>query len=118
GSGWKLRTHGRPLHTSPDFPREGEAEAEGSQERCAAGVHGSGASTPNPAPVNALRCRVCRAANRSALAGLEALLGLVDDVDAALAAHELVVAVTGAQRLERVANLHRSHIGTDSRPAA
>ncbi len=36
----------------------------------------------------------------SALAGLVALLRLVDDVDAALAAHQLVVAVTRAQRLE------------------
>src|SRR4051812_30774518 len=43
----------------------------------------------------------------SALAGLVALLGLVDDVDPALAAHELVVAVAPAQGFERVANLHR-----------
>src|SRR5215212_751754 len=44
----------------------------------------------------------------SALAGLEALLGLVDDVDAALAADELVVAVTPAQGFQRVADFHRS----------
>jgi hypothetical protein len=43
----------------------------------------------------------------SALTRLEALLDLVDDVDAALAANQLVVAVTGAQRLERIADLHR-----------
>src|SRR3954453_16589823 len=44
----------------------------------------------------------------SALAGLEALLRLVDDVNAALAADELVVAVTSSQGFQRVANLHRS----------
>jgi hypothetical protein len=45
----------------------------------------------------------------SALARLEALLDLVDDVDAALAAHELVVAMTETQRLERIADLHGSN---------
>src|SRR3954447_26042486 len=41
-----------------------------------------------------------------ALAGLVALLGLVDDVDPALATNQLVVAVTAAERLQRVADLH------------
>ncbi|VFU10634.1 conserved protein of unknown function [Methylocella tundrae] len=36
----------------------------------------------------------------SALAGLVALLRLVDDVNTALAAHELVVAMTPAQRFQ------------------
>src|SRR5829696_9785852 len=44
------------------------------------------------------------------LAGLVALLRLVDDVDAALAAHDLVVAVAPAQRLQRIADLHRSDL--------
>ena len=41
-----------------------------------------------------------------ALAGFEPAIGLVDDVDAALAAHEPVAAVTRAQRTEGVADLH------------
>ena len=43
---------------------------------------------------------------RLALTSLIAWLGLVDDVNAALAAHELVVAMATTQRLERVADLH------------
>jgi hypothetical protein len=35
----------------------------------------------------------CRSGLQSALAGLEAALGLIDDVDAALAAHNPIVAV-------------------------
>lgn len=42
----------------------------------------------------------------SALAGLETLLHLVDDVDAALAAHELVGAMARTQRFQRVTDLH------------
>src|SRR3954466_6857969 len=42
----------------------------------------------------------------SALARLIALLGLVDDVDPALSAYELVVAVAAADRLEGMTNLH------------
>jgi hypothetical protein len=42
----------------------------------------------------------------SALAGLEAGIGFVDDVDPALAAHQLVVAVTLDQGLQRIANFH------------
>src|SRR4051812_26710017 len=44
----------------------------------------------------------------SALASLEALLRLVDDVNAALAADKLVVAMASAQGFQRVANLHRT----------
>lgn len=57
--------------------------------------------------------------NRSGLLGLEALLGLVDDEDAALAAHQLVIAMAGTKRLQRVADFHDSllrsvaHHGTD-----
>src|SRR5829696_4430514 len=47
---------------------------------------------------------------RLALAGLVALLRLVDDVDAALAVHDLVVAVAPAQRLQRIADLQRSDL--------
>ena len=43
----------------------------------------------------------------SALAGLEAAVGLVDHVNAALATHHLTVAVPAFQRAERIANLHR-----------
>src|SRR5690606_33237632 len=49
-----------------------------------------------------------KGARASALAGLEARSGLVDDVDAALAANHAVVAVTALERLERVLDLHRS----------
>ena len=42
----------------------------------------------------------------SALPRLVALLGLVDDVDAALAANQLVVAMTLAEALQAVADLH------------
>ena len=42
----------------------------------------------------------------STLARLVARSGLVDDVDAALAANQLVVAVTRLERLERILDLH------------
>ena len=42
----------------------------------------------------------------SALARLEAAVGLVDDVDAALAAHQAIIAVARAQRLQRIPDLH------------
>ena len=42
----------------------------------------------------------------SALARLEALLRLVDDVDAALATHEAVVAMAPAERLQGITDLH------------
>src|SRR5689334_2979553 len=41
-----------------------------------------------------------------ALLGLEARIGLVDHVDAALAAHELAVAVTALEGLQGAANFH------------
>jgi hypothetical protein len=41
-----------------------------------------------------------------ALTGFEAWIGLVDDVDAALAADELVVAMTLHQAFEGIANFH------------
>src|ERR1700744_3629642 len=44
----------------------------------------------------------------SALLGFEARVGLVDDIDPALAAHELAVAVTRLERLERASDLHRT----------
>src|SRR5215203_1614063 len=45
---------------------------------------------------------------RSALASLEARVGLVDDVDAALAAHDAAVLVAQLHGLERMADLHGS----------
>src|SRR5690242_15864804 len=42
----------------------------------------------------------------SALPRLEAAVGLVDDVDPALAPHEAVVAVATAQRFQRVTDFH------------
>jgi hypothetical protein len=43
---------------------------------------------------------------RSALTGLEAWIGLVDDVDAALATDQLIVAVALHQTLEGIADFH------------
>src|SRR5437899_3216077 len=45
---------------------------------------------------------------RSALAGLEARVGLVDDVDAAFAAHDAAVLVARLHGLQRMADLHGS----------
>jgi hypothetical protein len=42
----------------------------------------------------------------STLARLEAAGRLVNDVDAALAAHETIVAVARAQRFQRIADFH------------
>jgi hypothetical protein len=44
----------------------------------------------------------------SALTGLEAALRLIDDVDAALAAHETIVAMAAAQRFQRITDFHGS----------
>jgi hypothetical protein len=44
----------------------------------------------------------------SALTGFETLLRLVDHIDAALAAHDLAIAMTLLERAERVTDLHRS----------
>ena len=46
------------------------------------------------------------ASRQSALTSLEAWVQLVDDVDAALATDETVVAVTSLERLERILDLH------------
>ena len=40
------------------------------------------------------------------LPGLEALLRLVDDIDASLATHEAVVAMTVAQGFQRITDFH------------
>ncbi len=40
------------------------------------------------------------------LAGFEARCGLVDDVDAALAAHQLIVTMATLERLKRILDLH------------
>jgi hypothetical protein len=47
-----------------------------------------------------------RLASGLALAGLEPGLRLVDDIDAALAAHHAAIAVAQLERAERVSNLH------------
>src|SRR3954469_22691533 len=55
----------------------------------------------------------------SALPRLKPRIGLVDDVDAALAAHELAVAVTRLERLERASDLHdRVSSGGEPRTAS
>ena len=54
----------------------------------------------------------------SALTGLEALLGLVDDINAALAANQLIVAMAAAQGFERVADFHRSPVTQRVGPTA
>ena len=53
---------------------------------------------------NGTRGAVSRA--ESALARLEAALNLVDDVNPALAADQTVIAVTTAQGLQRITDLH------------
>src|SRR5687768_12006797 len=50
----------------------------------------------------------CRGLVRSALASVDARVGLVDDVDAALAADGAAVLVAGLDGLERMADLHGS----------
>src|SRR5437762_4456721 len=57
--------------------------------------------------------REYRGASLSALAGLEARIGLVDDVDASLAPHDAAVLVALLQRLQRIGDLH----DTDPRKA-
>jgi len=56
-----------------------------------------------------------RPSSNLTLAGLEAALGLVDHVNAALATNQAVVAVTGAQRFQRVTDFHRSILNTCDR---
>jgi hypothetical protein len=43
------------------------------------------------------------------LAGFEATVRLVDDVNATLAAHDTVIAVAGTQGFQRVAHFHDRH---------
>jgi hypothetical protein len=42
----------------------------------------------------------------SALAGFEPAMRLIDNVNAALAAHDTIVAVTAAQRFQRITDFH------------
>src|SRR5262245_39253583 len=58
--------------------------------------------------------RSSRRTRRSALAGFEARVGLVDDVDAALAAHDAAVLVALLGGLQRVHDLH--DVSTLGRP--
>lgn len=48
------------------------------------------------------------APTRSALAGFEPAMRLIDDVNAALAAHDTIIAVTAAQRFQRITDFHRN----------
>ena len=85
----------------------------------------SSQSAPHSCPPNATRpavsCGPCRSqisgAKRLALAGLEALVHLVDDVNAAATADELVRAVASHQRLQRVADLHLTNPRSNKRGA-
>ena len=47
-----------------------------------------------------------RRGNGLALAGLEALIALVDDVNAAFAAHHDAVFIAGFSRFQRISDLH------------
>jgi hypothetical protein len=47
-----------------------------------------------------------RSGTQSALTSLEARVLLVDDVDAALAANQAVIAMTGLKRFKRILDLH------------
>ncbi len=47
---------------------------------------------------------------RLTLLRLEARVGLVDDIDDTLAAHDLTVAVTTFERLKRAADFHGFHL--------
>src|SRR5579863_1759523 len=50
----------------------------------------------------------------SALPGLKARIGLVDDVDPTSAPHDLAVLVTLLQRLQRVGDFHDSDSGSEA----
>ena len=54
---------------------------------------------------------------RLALAGLETLVHLVDDICTAPAAHQLVIAVPTHQRLERITDLHLSFLKSNKKGA-
>jgi hypothetical protein len=45
-------------------------------------------------------------ASKSALAGFETTIGLIDDVDPALTAHQAVIAVPAAQGLQGITDFH------------
>ena len=68
-------------------------------------------SSPNPNARYSGRQKYRRgdAANPLPLPRLEALLRLIDDVDAALATHEAVVAVAIAQGFQRITDFHVRH---------
>jgi hypothetical protein len=55
---------------------------------------------------------------QSALTGFEALVDLIDDVNATLAANQLVGAVTTHKGLERIADLHIEPLFKQKRGAA
>ena len=63
--------------------------------------------TPGKPGFNVLKLKDLISIQSLALARLEALLGLVDDIDAALAADQLIVAMACTQRLERITDFHR-----------
>jgi hypothetical protein len=46
------------------------------------------------------------AAPKSALTGLKAAIGLIDDVDPALSAHQAIIAVPAAQGFQGIADFH------------
>src|ERR1051325_3023687 len=91
--------------------------------RTTAGARQAGDGVPG------FRARCCAAPRNdgfrsggSALAGLEARIGFVDDVDAPLAPHDAAVLVALFQRLERIGDLHDTgprkarNIGSAVRP--
>lgn len=59
----------------------------------------------NIKPLSVARVRT----RSSALPGLEAAVRFIDDVNAAFAAHQAVVAMAPTQRFQRVPDLHRAH---------
>lgn len=103
----------------------GDVDAEALDVSIAISLLESSQSAPPSCPPNATRpavsCGPCRSqisgAKRLALAGLEALVHLVDDVNAAATADELVRAVASHQRLQRVPDLHLSNPRSNKRGA-
>ena len=57
------------------------------------------------------RSGVTHRERRLALARFEAALGLIDDVDAALAPDEAIVAMAAAQRFQRITDFHGAFPG-------
>src|SRR5581483_7540958 len=87
------------LHLRGGRQHKARREEHGEREHVESGAHGRSLGSSSGA-ANMWR--------RLALTRLEAAVGLVDDVDAALAAHDAIVAVTAAQGLERIADFHFS----------